>query len=176
MQFSVKFYNTFASETLSIIAWFSCLVLWKIDDKWPFIFHVWQIFWSQRKHKNEDEFLRKNSWNVCPVNASQYWNGWPGMSAELPVNSVENIPPWQGFLTIILTILVRSKWITIFLGFLFHCFHLRKCRFFAFSRIFDLLDEIFEEFAKKSYREPWKVSLLIHFVQINSLTVAFLTE
>ena len=51
----------------------------------------------------------------------------------------------------------------------------KMCRFFAFSRIFDWLDEIFEEFARKSYREPWTVSLLIHFVQINSLTVAFLT-
>ena len=36
--------NTFTLKTYSLIAWFSCLGLWKIGNKWPFFFHIWQIF------------------------------------------------------------------------------------------------------------------------------------
>ena len=51
----------------------------------------------------------------------------------------------------------------------------RRLVFCLISRIFDWPDEIFEENATKFYREPWTISLLINFVQISSLTVAFLT-
>ena len=143
MRFFTKIQNTFALKTNSVIVWFSCLGLWKIGNKWPFFFLVWQIFWGQTKHKNYDKFLRKNSWNVCLVKTSQHWIGWPGMSAELSVNSVDNTFIYHGFLTTFLTILVQFKWITIFAVFLFHRFDLPKCRFFALSRKFDWIYEIF---------------------------------
>ena len=54
-------------------------------------------------------------------------------------------------------------------------FHLQKCRFFTFSRNFDWIGEIFRRICPKTYREAWKTSSPIHFVQISSLTVAFLT-
>ena len=126
---------------MDFIAWLNRLGLSKIGNKVPLFFRVWQIFWGQRKHKNFDKFLRKNSWNECFVSTSQHWIGWPSMSAELSVNLVDNALLRRGFLTIFLTIWVRLKSITIFVGFLFHRFHLLKWRYFAFSRIFDWVDE-----------------------------------
>ena len=55
----------------------------------------------------------------------------------------------HGFLIIILTISVRLKRITIFASFHFNYFHLPKCRFFAFSRIFDWIHEIFWSICRK---------------------------
>ena len=68
MQFFVKFGNTFALETLSIIVWFSCLVLSKIGDKWPLFFHVWQIY----KVKEFVTFLRSLSAKACLFLAAQH--------------------------------------------------------------------------------------------------------
>ena len=61
----IEFKRFFAFVVLYFTAWLYHLGLSKIGNKWPFVFHVWQIFSKPKKHKTHEEFLRKNSWIAC---------------------------------------------------------------------------------------------------------------
>ena len=78
-QYKIKFWFITSFSDLNFIAWFNRLDLWKIGDKWRFLFHVWQIFSKPKKSHTNEEFFR--SINVIRFAFLCLWLGLETVSA-----------------------------------------------------------------------------------------------
>ena len=77
----IEFKSFFVLVVLDFIAWFNRLALWKFGNKWPIVFHVWQIFWGLKKSQKHDEFLRL----LLPCSWKSQSNilGWSGKEGSV---------------------------------------------------------------------------------------------
>ena len=145
-----------------------------MDDKWPYFFHVWQIFRGQKKSQTTRWILTQKQLE-CLLLLGQDWKFFSVLVDPARSQSYQSNESHAMSTRALKTIFVYFLLIEMNNNFCWLSFHLQKCRFFAFSRIFNLIDENFQRISRKSYREAWKTSLPIHFVQISSLTVVLLS-
>ena len=145
-----------------------------MGHKWPYFFHVWQIFRGQKKSQTTRWILTQKQLE-CLLLLGQDWKFFSVLVDPARSQSYQSNESHAMSTRALKTIFVYFLLIEMNNNFCWLSFHLQKCRFFAFSRIFNLIDENFQRISRKSYREAWKTSLPIHFVQISSLTVVFLS-
>ena len=156
------------------MAWFSCLGLWNVGNKWPFFFLVWQIFSKSQKSKNTWRILTQKQLDCLPV-CCMFWLTQHVCSITSQIRLEHSKSTWRLDNIFVCFILIKTNNNIRQLSPLWQPWRnlAKMCRFFAFSRIFLLIYEAWYFFAQNSISVTWKHYPMREFDWMVTLTVAF---